>query len=216
MKFWLPIVLLFGSLCLFAQPDTGNNRLVIPPIIAPETKAPVVTPPKKDPYYVPPSITGAPIKNYSLDPEKTINFGAPNPKFVNPGDELAEKINNEGGGSKSFQELRQNKHLGEFRVTSNVVSVSYQDVGPYVDGERITVYVNDRAVMELYITGARQSMQIPLEKGFNKVALKVSNVGTVYPSSIYYEVTDDKGKMLTSDSWFADIGIFSDMVIFKE
>ncbi|MBD3581763.1 hypothetical protein [Flavobacterium selenitireducens] len=216
MRFWLPILLLFCSLCVFAQPDTGKNRLSIPPVTPPETKAPVVTPPKKDPYYVPPSISGDPIKNYNLNTDKPINFGAPKPKFENPGDAIAERINSEGSGSKSFPELRQNKHMGEFRVTSTMITVSYQDIGPYVDGERITVYVNERAVMELHITGARQSMEIPLSDGFNKVALKVSNVGTVYPSSIYFEVTDDKGRLLTSDSWFADIGIVSDMVIIKE
>lgn len=215
MRFWLPIVLLF-ALHVHAQPDTRNNSLSIPPVIPPETKAPVVTPPKKDPYFVPPSIKGDPIKNYSLDTDTKINFGAPKPKFVNPGDAVADKVNSENRGGISIPELRQNKHHGEFRVTSSTVTVSYQDIGAYIDGERITVYVNDRAVMELRITGARQTMQIPLSQGFNKVALKVTNVGTVYPSSIYYEVTDDKGRMLISDSWFADIGIFSDMVIFKE
>lgn len=215
MKIWLPILLLICANC-FAQPDTRNNALNIPPVTPPETKAPVVTPPKKDPYYVPPSIKGEPSKSYSLDTDNKINFGAPKPKFANPGDGIAEKINTEGSGGKSYPELRMNKHMGEFRVKSSMVTIYYQDVGNLIDGEYISVLINGRLVKDIAMGRDRQSIDIPLDKGFNKVALKVTNVGSVWPSTMYWEIMDDKGKLLTSDTWFADIGIVSDMVIFNE
>lgn len=215
MKLWLPILLLVAANA-FSQRDTGNNALNIPPIKPPETTAPVMTPPKKDPYYVPPSIKGEPSKSYSLDLDNKINFGAPKPKFENPGDAIAERINTEGSGGKNFKELRVNKHVGEFRVKSSLITIHYQDTGALIDGEHISVYINDRLVRDLVMTGNRESIDIPLDKGFNKIALKVTNVGTVWPSTITYEVTDDKGKLLTSDTWAADTGIISDMVIFNE
>lgn len=216
MRFWLPILFLFCSLSVFAQPDTGNNRLVIPPITPPETKAPVVTPPKKDPYYVPPSISGDPIKNYNLNTDDKINFGAPKPKFQNPGDAVAERLNTEGRGGKSYPELRQNVHLGEFRVKSSLISISYQDVGS-VDGDQIAVYINGRMVRNIEVSGRQESLDIPLDKGFNKVTIKVTSTGMLWPSTIYYEITDDKGKLITSArDWSADIGIVTDMVIFNE
>ncbi|RZJ73273.1 hypothetical protein [Flavobacterium sp.] len=215
MKFLLPIFLLFAGVAFAQKLDSGNNSLNIPPILPPKTTAPVVVPPKADPYYVPPSIKGEPSKSYSLDTDQKINFGAPKPKFINPGDEIADKLNKEASGG-NFKDLRMNKHMGEFRVTSSMVTVYYQDIGAYIDGERIAVYVNDKLVKELFINGSRQAFEVPLQPGFNKLLLKVTNVGTVYPSSIFYEVVDDKGRSLLSDSWFADIGIYADMIIVKE
>jgi|GEM_PF-2697881 len=218
MKFWLPVFMLFCIASVFAQPDTGKNRLNIPPVTPPEIKAPVVTPPKKDPYYVPPSISGEPSKNYNLNTDNQINFGAPKPKFANPGDAVAEKINREGSGGSniSIPELRQNKHLGEFRVTSSFITIRYIDSGYLIDGERIAVYINGRMVRELHVRGGVESIDIPLDKGFNKIALKVTDVGTVWPSTISYEVWDDKNRQIMSETWGADIGIIADMVIINE
>ena len=215
MKIWLPIFVLFCTVAI-AQPDTRNNRLSIPPVIAPETKAPVVAPPKKDPYYVPPSISGEPSKSYNLDTDTPINFGAPKPKLRNPGDGIAEKMNMEGNKGKSYPELRQNQHLGEFRVKSKLISIMYQDVG-VVDGDHISVYINGRLIRDIGVDGRKESVEIPLDKGFNKVTIKVTDTGRLWPSTIHYEITDDKGKLITASSdWSADIGIVTDMVIFNE
>lgn len=219
MRFFISFVLLMISMSSWSQFDRGNNSLYIPPNQNPKPE-PIPTPkpeePKKDPREVPPSIFGEPSKEKKLDLESTINFGAPKPQFVNPGDEIAKKLNEGKGEGGNFKELRVNKQLGEFRVSSSKISIKVRDVGAYVDGEVLAIYVNDKKTGHVLVEGSTTIHEVKTQPGFNKIDIQVVNMGWAYPSSVYFEIVDEKGKVLVSDTWFSETGFKSSVIIVNE
>ena len=219
MKKLLLLLVLFISATVAAQFDTGNNALNLPPVTAtPPVSKPVPLPetPKKDPLAVPPSIFGAPSESKSLVIESENPFTSKRPEFVNPGDAVAKKLNESKGEGGNFKELRQNKSLGEFRIKSDKITIRVKDIGVYVDGEILGVVVNDKSVGSINVEGATTIFEINTQSGFNKIDVKVLNMGWAYPSSVYFEIVDGNGVVLASDMWFSETGFMSSIIVVKE
>ncbi len=135
--------------------------------------------------------------------------------FVNPGDAYLDKLNRKEGGfdSKMF---RQNQYLGDFKSNAAFVKISYRDFGE-VDGDEIKVLVNGRVVIErIYLNNSYQGLDLPLEKGFNKIEFEALNQGLYGPNTADFQVYDDKGVLISANQWNLATGFKASIIIFKE
>ena len=136
---------------------------------------------------------------------------------LDPGLVYEKKLNaSKGNNDESTIPFRGNQFLGEFRTGTNAVGIIYRDFG-LVDGDIIRVLVNDKVVVyEVHLAGNFQELNLPLEKGFNKVEFQALNQGTSGPNTAEFQVYDDKGVLISSNQWNLATGFKASIVIVKE
>ena len=136
---------------------------------------------------------------------------------LDPGLAYEKKLNaSKGNNNESTIPFRGNQFLGEFRTGTNAVGIIYRDHG-MVDGDIIRVLVNDKVVVyEVYLGGNFQELNLPLQKGFNKVEFMALNQGTSGPNTAEFQVYDEKGTLMSSNQWNLATGFKASIVIVKE
>ena len=136
---------------------------------------------------------------------------------LDPGLKYEKDLNDKKGNSdESTIPFRGNQFLGEFRTGTNAVGIIYRDFG-LVDGDIIRVLVNDKVVVyEVYLSGSFQELNLPLQKGFNKVEFQALNQGTSGPNTAEFQIYDEKGVLLSSNQWNLATGFKASVVIVKE
>lgn len=215
---WLCLFLI--SLSAAAQPDRGRGTtLNIPPVDAPAPEPEKPEKPaeeKKDPYYVPPSIKGEPSGNAKLELNEGVDFSAPKPKFVNPGKEVEDKINQKGDG-QMYKALRENQYLGDFRTNAKKVRVMYRDHG-VIDGDQIRVLVNDKVYIQtLFLDGTSQYFELELVDGINKIDFEALNQGRVGENSAEFDVIDAETKTrVSANQWYLATGFKATIILIRE
>lgn len=146
-------------------------------------------------------------------PDKPIEFTKP--EFANPGDAVTEKLNHKEDNG-DYRQFRQNQYLGDFKTTANTARISARDFGE-VDGDQIKVLVNGRVMYEkVYLTGDYTTLELGLEKGFNKIEFEALNQGLVGPNTAQFRVTDEKGTIIAANQWNLATGFKASIILFKE
>lgn len=93
------------------------------------------------------------------------------------------------------------QNLGSFRTNSKSVRIICRDF-QYPDGDRVTIYVNNIAVVSNITLKQRyQSFDIPLDVGINKIAFVALNQGTSGPNTAGFKVYNDTGSLLSANEW---------------
>ena len=135
-------------------------------------------------------------------------------EFKNPGEEIKRKLNNQDKGIKA--EYSSNQFLGEFKVKTKYLKVICRD-HEYPDGDRVTLYNNDREVVHnILLEAAPKEYYIDLGDGFNKLDFVALNQGTSGPNTAAFSVYDDTGSLITSNEWNLTTGIKASIIVIKE
>jgi hypothetical protein len=159
-----------------------------------------------------------PSKVYSTPQiEKPMEFKSKS-SDLDPGIVYEKKMNkaSETAAAETTIPYRGNQFLGEFRTGSDVVGIIYRDF-QYVDGDKIRVWVNDKIVIqEITLVSTFQELNLPLQKGFNKVEFEALNQGTSGPNTAEFQVWGEKGVLISSNQWNLATGFKASIVITKE
>ena len=101
--------------------------------------------------------------------------------------------------NKSYAKIDQ--YLGGFSSTSESITIVCRDFG-FPDGDRVTVYVNDRPVVKnITLTNGYQQFTLPLILGLNVISFKALNQGTSGPNTAAFGVYDDEAQEISSNEW---------------
>lgn len=155
-------------------------------------------------------------KPSSILEDKKLQF-TQNNQFANPGDAYKEKLNkNLQEGGEDSKMFRKNQYFGDIKSKSEYVKVSCRDFGE-VDGDEIRVLLNDRVVIDrIYLDSSFQGIQIPMQKGFNKIDFEALNQGTSGPNTAQFMIYDDKGQLLASNQWNLGTGFKASIIVIKD
>ncbi|WP_298221743.1 hypothetical protein [Flavobacterium sp.] len=194
-----------------AQGEFLNHSNSIAPkgssMSAPKTFTPSVFTPNAKPK---------PNNTSSILEDKKLQF-AQNNNFANPGDSYKEKLNNslqEGGQDNKI--FRKDEYFGEYKLKADHVKITYRDFG-YVDGDQIKLLVNGSVMIsEITLQGETRSIELGLEKGFNKIECEALNEGLSVPNTAEFQVFDDKGNLITMGQWNLATGFKASFMILRE
>ncbi|HEA28825.1 MAG TPA: hypothetical protein ENH91_02320 [Leeuwenhoekiella sp.] len=106
--------------------------------------------------------------------------------------------------------------LGTYRSGSKFVKIVCRDFS-YVDGDKVSVLVNDEVVQSLIVLGGTfRGFNLDLKPGFNKISFKALNQGTSGPNTAQFVIYDDTGAVISSNEWNLLTGVKANLVIVKE
>jgi hypothetical protein len=213
MKYAVAFFIL-GTSVGFAQFDSGNNRVNIPPAEIKTT--PISEKPATKPFELPPSIKDPNTSPPSsiLKKENEISLTRKN-EFVNPGKRVEEKLNKRGDG-EMYKAIRKNVHLGYFYTKSKYLVIKYRDHG-LIDSDQIQLLNNDKVLASNEVLeGSFKSVQFDLSMGFNKVDVLALNQGMVGDNTAEYEIYDDQGKKITDEILSLATSFRATIVVVKE
>lgn len=212
MKFLGLSLLFLLSFAGFAQGEF--NPKMTPILPSPNTNAtkPMLSPKTPSLFDVKPANKTIPF------PEAPKSIFGEKEKFVDANKPYTDKMNKQESteGSIMLEETKKNQYYGDFKTKSKTARIEYRDFGA-VDGDVIKIYVNDNIVRSsVTLTGDFSGFTLPLEPGFNKIEFEALNTGFSFPNTAQFEVYDDKGLRITSNSWNLSTGYKASIIIVKE
>jgi hypothetical protein len=222
MKQILFIFLIGFSTCTYAQFESSTKFKGIPPVnIKPkEKKAPPqkidtsgIIPPN---VYKNPNVQSPPnpVSDYKLPIKSQISM-IPSNEFINPGDEVKDRLNKRTDRQEGVA-YRRNQSLGTYKTTSESAKVMYRDA-QYVDGDLIRVYLNGEVIQsQVYLDSNFKGFEIALQKGFNKIDFEALNQGDSGPNTAEFRVYDDKKNLVSASEWNLGTGFKATIIIVKE
>lgn len=201
-----------------AQIDNKTNSIAIPAIesnepenepeinIQPQTqlKAPVAVQPKAK-------------ENFNL-PKKEFSM-IENDKYRSSGELFTGTLSKQMNAIRS-QEIQNygsqvNQFLGEFRTSAKKVNIIYRD-HMYPDGDLIRVYVNDDIIHpSVLLTSGYNGFFLNLEPGINKIDFLALNQGESGPNTAEFQVIDDKGQIISKNTWNLATGVKASIILTK-
>ena len=117
-------------------------------------------------------------------------------RVIQKSSRVSETIKSEVSVQKTLDTLRMNilkqgQNLNMFSGSDAVTLVIY-DAGK-VDGDRISVYLNDERLLENYtVDKTEKRLKIPLTKERTKITVHALNIGTISPNTAKVEIHDGK------------------------
>lgn len=111
---------------------------------------------------------------------------------------------------------QEDQDLGTFRVGSKFVKIVCRDYS-YVDGDRVSILVNDEVVQANILLGAAfVGFNLDLKPGFNKISFQALNQGSSGPNTAQFIIYDDVGGIISSNEWNLLTGVKANLLIVKE
>lgn len=138
-------------------------------------------------------------------------------KFLNPGQTYQRKLNSkyspsEGDPNTYFGD----SYLGDFKTSAKAIIILCRDFGE-VDGDRVSVLVNDEVVVaDLWLRADFFTLELPLKKGFNKIEFQALNQGRLGPNTAEMKAYDSNGFLIHSNQWKLSSGSKATMILVKE
>jgi hypothetical protein len=136
-------------------------------------------------------------------------------RFVNRGQEYEDKFEIKEK-RESSEPYKGNQFFGEYKSKAVYVQVMCRDF-EFADGDLIKVLVNDKVVIpEIELINDYQVVNIPLQKGFNKIDFEALNQGTSGPNTAEFVIYDDQKQALTQNQWNLATGFKATVMLVKE
>ncbi len=209
MRQLITIAILFLTIMLRAQPDSGMRSIAIPPVGSGASTLPPVT--SSTSIFDNPTVSSGSIE----EPELNRNFGKP-AEWANPNDSHLERLNKPKGPAENQEAIRKNQYMGDVRTGSGSVRIVYRD-HEYPDGDLIKVLVNGQVVKpRIWLDSEFQGFDLTLEQGFNKIDFEALNQGESGPNTAEFQVYDDKGDLISSNRWNLATGFKATVIVVKE
>lgn len=185
----------------------------------------------KDPFAVKPKMTPNAPKKKLEDPTYS-NGMKPEPismikknEFINPGDELKEKLEKDLGKTLVREGLKEDDRLlvkidikfGEIRTKSDYFIVKYRDFGD-IDGDLFRVFFNEDVFADkIFLEYDLNEFKIFLKDGINTMSIQALNKGAIGGNTGEFQIYDSKGKHILTDYWQnLDAGVRANFIIVKE
>jgi hypothetical protein len=209
----------------YAQSEFNSKFKAIPPSTKntkPEKKE---IPPKEDNFapIIPPNVYKSPnviqsnpdaVSDFKIGVKSEISM-IPKNEFINPGDEIKERLNKKTDRQENLA-FRRNQNLGTYHTISESAQVLYRDA-QYVDGDLIRVYLNGVVIQsQVYLDSNFKGFDIVLQKGFNKIDFEALNQGDSGPNTAEFRVFDDQKKLVSASEWNLATGFKATIIIVKE
>jgi hypothetical protein len=138
------------------------------------------------------------------------------PQFVDPGKPYEEKLNKSNALSENQQAIRRNQNLGDVKTNSGTVRIMYRD-HEFVDGDQIRVYANGIIARSVVTLDADlQGFELSLTDGFNTIEFEALNQGSSGPNTAQLVVYNDKGEVISSQSWNLATGFKATIIVIKQ
>jgi len=223
MKQIFLIFLIGFASCTYAQVEFNNKFKAIPPInIKPKEKKNTPPPVVDTSQIIPPNVyknpnvqsPPNPVSDYRPKIKSEISM-IPSNEFMNPGDEIRDKLNKKTDRQEGVA-YRRNQSLGTYKTTSDSAKVMYRDA-QYVDGDLIRVYLNGQVIQsQVYLDSNFKGFEITLQKGFNKIDFEALNQGDSGPNTAEFRVYDDKKNLVSASEWNLGTGFKATIILVKE
>ena len=226
MKQIFLFIFLIGFItCSQAQIEFSNKFKGIPPANSkpkPEKKdipptdpnVPVIIPPN---VYKSPTIIQSPpnpVDDYKVKTKTEMSM-IPKNEFINPGDEVRDRLNKKTDRQEGLV-YRRNQDLGTYKSTADSANVLYRDA-QYVDGDLIRVWLNGVVIQsQVYLDSNFKGFEVKLKKGFNKIEFEALNQGDSGPNTAEFKVYDDKKNLISASEWNLGTGFKASIIIVKE
>ncbi|MBW4359969.1 hypothetical protein [Flavobacterium taihuense] len=219
-QIYLFIFLIGFTTCTYAQFESSTKFKSIPPAtIKPKPEKKETPPPTDFPVIIPPNVYKNPnppnaITDYKLEIKSEISM-IPKNEFINPGDEIRDKLNKKTDRQEGIA-YRRNQSLGTYKTTSVSAQVMYRDA-QFVDGDLIRVYLNGVVIQsQVYLDSNFKGFEIALQKGFNKIDFEALNQGDSGPNTAEFRVYDDDKKLVSASEWNLGTGFKATIILVKE
>ncbi|WP_264565109.1 hypothetical protein [Flavobacterium sp. N3904] len=223
MKQILFIFMMGFATCTYAQVEFNTKFKGIPPVnIKPKEKKVLPPKPIDTSVIIPPNVYKNPniqsppnsVTEYRPKVKSEISM-LPSNEFINPGDEIRDKLNKKTDRQEGIA-YRRNQSLGTYKTKSISAKVMYRDA-QFVDGDLIRVYLNGKVIQEqVYLEVSFKGFEIVLEKGFNKIDFEALNQGDSGPNTAEFRVYDDKETLVSASEWNLGTGFKATIIIVKE
>jgi hypothetical protein len=240
MKQIFLFIFLIGFItCSQAQVEFSNKFKGIPPANTkpkPEKKdipptdpnVPVIIPPN---VYKSPTIIQSPpnpVDDYKVKTKSEMSM-IPKNEFINPGDEVRDKLSKSVDKSLVRSGLKENDSylikkdidFGVIRTKSPYLIIRIRDYGA-IDGDliRATIthdYKDEVLVERLFLDSNFKEIKLFLKEGFSFLDLEALNKGSLGGNTGEFSIYDNEGKMLVHNYWDNfDTGVKSKFKIIKE
>lgn len=196
----------------FAQLDGGKIPINIPPVNLPPM--PSISPEKK------PSLWDVKPKNEAVpnpwDKPKEREFNQQS-NFLDPADRYTKKMNNslKGEGSGDYKIFRRNQYFGDFKTDSEFIQVAVRDPQA-IDGDYVKIVHDGKVIYaSIYLNASFKTLDIPLNKGFNRIEFVALNEGSSFPNTGAFLIKD-KGKPIYQEEWNLATGFNASFLIIRE
>ena len=139
---------------------------------------------------------------------------ADNEYFLNPGESIKKRLNKEK--NKNPNKYTGDSYLGDFKTSSKSANILCRDF-EYVDGDRVSILVNDQIVIQnLTLNSTFRGINLKLEKGFNKIDFVALNQGDSGPNTAELRIYDDNDILISSNQWNLATGAKATLIIVKQ
>lgn len=233
MKQILLVIIMCITINGYSQTEFSSKFKVIPPLdtgIKTKKAAPIKAAPQD---ILAPNIFKKPESKL---PSTNFKIGEPDPismiqtnNFINPGDEVRDKMNKNINKSLVNNGLKEDAsylnvkdlNFGVIRTKSKTLMIRVRDYGA-VDGDLIKAtiiynYKNTILANNLYLDTNFKDIKIELQDGINNLELEALNRGALGGNTGAFYIYDEDGKMLLSDLWNNfDTGVKSKFAFIKE
>jgi len=216
MKF-LPLLVFLFSFSAFSQVDMGNSIAI--PATKNDTRS-ISIPSSSSTNNPTPNIDFSTFSKPKSDKFKIgespgVNFGAKTESFGNPAEGMDKKMNKTYGKEPQMAP-KGNQFFGDFKNNGEYVNLRFRDFG-LEDGDLIKISVNDKVIVpSMKLTNSYKVLDLPLQKGFNKIDFEALNQGYSGPNTAEFHVFDDKGKLIAYNQWNLATGFKATVIIIKE
>jgi hypothetical protein len=214
-------ILIFSSISVFSQNDLKKKPLTGAGLNVPMSLP--STPVKPSIFTLSTPSLSSPLPQISAPKipsiiEKKSQIDLSNqPVFANPDQDLLDRLNKKNAPvTENFELIRGNQDFGSFSSKTNLVNIKCRDFGE-VDDDEVRIYLNGKLVESRVILDSYfKDIEIPLEKGFNKIEIEAINQGTTGPNTAEFKIFDDSGKLIVSNQWNLATGFKAVIVFTKE
>ena len=139
---------------------------------------------------------------------------ANNEYFLNPGESVKKKLNKEK--EKNPNKYTGDSYLGDLKTSSDYANILCRDF-EYVDGDRVSILVNDQIVIQnLTLNSTFRGINLKLGEGFNKIDFVALNQGDSGPNTAELRIYDDNERLLSSNQWNLATGAKATLIIVKQ
>ncbi|MCX2681379.1 hypothetical protein OOZ15_15605 [Galbibacter sp. EGI 63066] len=223
MKFvYFTILFFFAAINIYGQGDIPKTPIPLEGLNSTEKET------DKDTSATPLEIKTVPDLNNSNIPNpaptasdlanKEVNMFEEEEQFLDPGERFEKKLNRKRNKGRDTEQMgaTTTQYFGDFVSKAKSIKILCRD-HEYVDGDRVSVIINDKVVVpNIYLESRFKGFFIELEKGFNKIEFRALNQGTSGPNTAQFAVFDDQGVEISSDYWNLSTGVKASLLIIKE
>lgn len=153
------------------------------------------------------------LKKYSdlnkTKPTKSVLELEDKNKFVNPGDEIRDKLNKELAKEGNWEDV----FFGKYKVTTPTIKIMMRDFAD-PDGDKVQINLNGIAYVTNIILGTTyKTNYIDLREGDNLLDILALNQGLSGPNTATFAIYDGNGNLLTVNDWSLNTGVSAKFVI---